>query len=320
MIDYMFNELSVQQFTSQEVANERMVLFVRVCGALNRIGFRSLRLHENIGENLFNLPLSENYQVSQWVEQHEDRDVTNGFRALVTSAPLIDESNPSLLERWSSVEYRVGDDLAYGLGAAHHLDTLAVSFKWDDGPFLSDAVTVQKYELDEDAREMTDDVDVMHACEVEQAERRTEWYQNRIRAVAEEMRDLWENREDYFPSLVFCGDTEQNLSSSQVLGGISRVVEKLRRLNNYAAEWTDGGFSIEDLAGLGVKVSMESKSTMENLRLKSQRRFRLPDGTRAVFEPHIKAGDLRFHFYADEESHTVYVGYIGPHLPTSNFR
>jgi hypothetical protein len=320
MIDYMFNELSVKEYDSRDVANERMALFVRVCRALNRIGFRSLRLHEDTGGNLYNLRIAENYQVSQWIEQHNDRAITNGFRELVTSAPLINEDDPSLLEHWGSIEYTFGEEDAHGLGAAHYLDTIAVSLKLDDGAFLSYTVDIQKLELNEALEESTEMVSVMHACEIEHAEQRAEWYQQKLRAIAEEMRDLWENRETYFPALVFCGETEQNLSSSQVLGGISRVVEKLQRLNQYAAQWEEGGFSTDDVEEFGIRVSMESESTMENRRLRNKRRFRLPNDSREIFEPHIKAGDLRFHFFAEVETHTVYVGYIGPHLPTSNFQ
>jgi len=39
-----------------------------------------------------------------------------------------------------------------------------------------------------------------------------------------------------------------------------------------------------------------------------------------LFEKHIKTGDLRFHFYPDEESNTIYVGYIGSHLSTVKFK
>lgn len=316
----MFNELSVKEYSSREVANERMALFVRVCRALNRIGFRSLRLHEDIGDNLFNIRIAENYQVSQWIEQHNEREITNGFRDLVTSAPLINEDDPSLLEHWGSIEYTFGEEEAHGLGAAHHLDTIAVSLKWDDGPFLSDTVIIKKYELDESLDTSEENVSVLHACEVEQAEQRADWYQQKLRAIAEKMRDLWERREEYFPNLILCGETEQNLGSSQVLGGISRVVEKLQRLDRYAAQWEEGGFSTNDVEEFGIRVSMESESTMQNSRLRNRRRFRLPDDSRETFEPHIKAGDLRFHFYADEENHKIYVGYIGPHLPTSNFQ
>ena len=316
----MFNELSVKEYDSRDVANERMALFVRVCRALNRIGFRSLRLHEDTGGNLFSLRIAENYQVSQWIEQHNDREITNGFRDLVTSAPLINEEDPDLLEHWGGVEYNLNEVNAHGLGAAHYLDTIAVSLKWDDGAFVLDTVDIQKLELNENLEESTEIVSVMHACEIEHAEQRAEWYQQKLRAIAEKMRDLWENRETYFPALVFCGETEQNLSSSQVLGGISRVVEKLQRLNHYAAQWEEGGFSTDDVEEFGIRVSMESESTMGNRRLRNKRRFRLPNDSREIFEPHIKAGDLRFHFFADEADHKIYVGYIGPHLPTSNFQ
>ncbi len=69
-------------------------------------------------------------------------------------------------------------------------------------------------------------------------------------------------------------------------------------------------------AQTNLRVSGESDSTMRFY--SGQRRFKLPDGRRELFEAHIKIGDLRFHFYPDNQEHKVYVGYIGPHLPTVN--
>jgi hypothetical protein len=88
-------------------------------------------------------------------------------------------------------------------------------------------------------------------------------------------------------------------------------------LDTHVQNWESGNFDWHKLkASTNLNVSPESDST---LRLYSaQRKFKLPDGRREVFELHIKVGDLRFHFYPDNQDRKVYVGYIGVHLPTSS--
>jgi len=49
--------------------------------------------------------------------------------------------------------------------------------------------------------------------------------------------------------------------------------------------------------------------------LKREREFWLPNGQKKYFEQHIKmSSGYRLHFFPDNETRQVYVGYIGPHL------
>jgi hypothetical protein len=92
-----------------------------------------------------------------------------------------------------------------------------------------------------------------------------------------------------------------------------QIIEKLKRLNEYANNWQKGSYSDYAAKQYGLDVSGESDSTLN--KYGRQRKFRLPNRKKELFEKHIKTGDLRFHFYPDEESKTIYVGYIGKHLP-----
>jgi hypothetical protein len=63
-------------------------------------------------------------------------------------------------------------------------------------------------------------------------------------------------------------------------------------------------------------VSGESKNVKNNPKLKKERIFFLPNGTKQFFEKHIKlSGGFRLHFYPDETQKKIYIGYVGPHLP-----
>jgi len=61
-----------------------------------------------------------------------------------------------------------------------------------------------------------------------------------------------------------------------------------------------------------LNISPESQPTLRKFGY--QRRFKLPNGTRETFEFHIKTGNLRLHFYPDNNTHEIYIGYIGKHL------
>ena len=131
-------------------------------------------------------------------------------------------------------------------------------------------------------------------------------------------RDLWERRNKLFPSLVLCGNVEDQIKQIGDSGYLNQIVEKLRVLNNAVSSWDTGDFNYKAInRGYPLRISPESSSTMAEEKLRNHRMFSLPDNRRECFELHIKTGDLRFHFYPDNQAKIVYVGYIGPHLPTS---
>ncbi|MCP4151750.1 MAG: hypothetical protein GY757_28660 [bacterium] len=142
------------------------------------------------------------------------------------------------------------------------------------------------------------------------------WFEKKKKESLEAGRELWLRRTEFFPHLILCGVVERQLSTNYGVGSkhFSQLIDRLKKLNNFAAQWTTGGFSDKTLREYGLNVSGEGRQTMQ--KYGGQRRFRFPGGSKAFFEKHIKTGDLRFHFLADEKTHRVYVGYIGPHLDT----
>ena len=93
----------------------------------------------------------------------------------------------------------------------------------------------------------------------------------------------------------------------------------LKLFNDFCASWQIGNFDLKTLnAQTSLNASGESQQTMK--KYGSHRRFKLTDGRREIFELHIKTGDLRFHFFPDNNNKCVYMGYIGKHLPTIKFK
>ncbi|MBC8151877.1 MAG: hypothetical protein H7Z72_03100, partial [Bacteroidetes bacterium] len=143
------------------------------------------------------------------------------------------------------------------------------------------------------------------------------WIQQRQIEQLQRSINVWEKRTEFFPNLILCGDVKGQLKKAGMSSYLTQIIERLRALDNFVSDWKSGAFNLDLLnAQTNLRVSGESDSTM---RLHSgQRKFKLPDGRRETFELHVKTGDLRFHFYVDNHERKVYVGYIGPHLPTSS--
>ena len=94
-----------------------------------------------------------------------------------------------------------------------------------------------------------------------------------------------------------------------------QIINRLKSLNDYAEHWKTGDFSYEDVnATTDLRISPESNNTIKNYG--SLRRFTIPNQGKKLFDLHIKTGNLRFHFYPDNNNRKIYIGYIGKHLRT----
>lgn len=127
---------------------------------------------------------------------------------------------------------------------------------------------------------------------------------------------LWYKSEKLFPNLVLCGEVQSQISKVGNSAHLNQIIERLDSLNTAVNDWDDGDFSYKYVnKNYPLNISPESSRTMESYG--NQRNFSLPNrgGTKS-FELHIKTGNLRFHFYPDNDKKLVYVGYIGSHLDT----
>jgi hypothetical protein len=196
------------------------------------------------------------------------------------------------------------------------LDSIALSFLsiefWDRAKIEN----LTHYFLKEDGRDSDEFVDVRHVSRPDHIQTHVQWLEEKKVQSLEASRDLWNRREEFFPNLILCGSVEQQLTTTFGIRSryFNQLIDRLKKLDTFAREWTTGSFSDKKLKEYGLNVSGETEYTMK--KYGRERRFRLPGGGRAYFEKHIKTGELRFHFLPDEENHRIYVGYIGPHLRT----
>ncbi|MFZ1808174.1 MAG: hypothetical protein WAU36_13170, partial [Cyclobacteriaceae bacterium] len=198
MLDYMFNELSIEKFDAVAIAHERMKLFVKTCSRAREIGWKSLRLHESLGDNVYYIEISDNYFVGKWVEECSEKDVVSLFKGIITESPLLKGDDDKQVNDWGNTEYSINGDIAKGLGAAHFIDTLAVSF-WEEGSrYHKEFVKVHCKTINEDLEIEEFDADVVHASLPEHVDIHKNWLEKRIKEEAEKRKDLWEKRETYF--------------------------------------------------------------------------------------------------------------------------
>lgn len=128
-------------------------------------------------------------------------------------------------------------------------------------------------------------------------------------------RNFWIKRERLFPNLIMCGEVKHQIAVCGNSTHFNQIIDKLKLLENAVANWASGNFSYSQINNnYALRISPESSITMN--RYGNERRFSLPNGGTELFELHIKTGDLRFHFFPDNQNRKVYVGYIGAHLST----
>lgn len=124
--------------------------------------------------------------------------------------------------------------------------------------------------------------------------------------------EIWEKREEIFPNLIFCGDTQKQLEGFGINDKELRTIfEKLNSLDSYLS--SNDQLNFDDL---NFQISPESSSTMQQYG--NLRQFRLPNGTTEIFTLHIKLPNLRIHIFPNNKG-KCFIGYIGKHLPTKKF-
>ncbi|MCG2589519.1 hypothetical protein [Rhodohalobacter sulfatireducens] len=127
--------------------------------------------------------------------------------------------------------------------------------------------------------------------------------------------NFWDRKESLFPNLVFCDgvkDQVEKLGTGKYFG---QVVDILKEFDEANDGWSKGAFSYKEINNRSaLNISPESKRTMD--KYGNQRNFQLPDGSTESFELHIKTGDLRFHFFPNNDTKEIFIGYIGKHLST----
>ncbi len=314
-MELIFNELSIQEPASNKTeAGKRMHYLIDLIRTIaRRFGVsRALRTKRDI----MYLPLAKDYSIREWLNDGQvDKEQRLFFKSVANKSPFLEDiidAEESL--RKSVFDFFFDGICVAGLGAAYLLESPAVSFIGDPR-FKDDPVEITLHSLDDSGEKIEQGVKVCCLSTLEQIEHRKKWFIERLQREIQNGLELWEKKRQLFKYLTFCDSTKKQIEALN--GGepyFQQVCRHLFAINDYVTGWSEGPFKLKD-----ITWSEESKETMKHPRFGPLRHFLCMNDITRIFSKHSKptGGNIRIHFFPiDDNKRTVWIGYIGPHLPT----
>lgn len=284
-------------------AQRRMSTFVRTYRQL------TTRVRLRTDDELSGLELALDYPLARWRnDESVDKEERSYFRTIVhRSPPLVDL--PDQQEEAGATEAWLEGVRSQSCLAAYLASGLMLSFDADPPRWDRRELVIEVDALDQQLEIVRVPVELPHASQPGHVDHWRTWIDFRLRTVGS-AQELWERRNELYPNLVLFPRVEDDLirlSPDQ----FQQVRVKLDDLQRESERWTRGGFPHAQLPN----PSPESQPTMA--RYSDERTFTGPDGARQEFTWHLRytphAGRLYYH---PNQPGTVWIGYIGPHLPT----
>ncbi|MGI2908333.1 hypothetical protein [Tolypothrix sp. VBCCA 56010] len=308
--DLILNELSLRNPASNEqIVQQRMSELIKMIKAVKAQGVKvSLRTKENF----YTIILAPNYPLGRWFND-ADQVERVFIKTLATKAPFsTDIANSEIQDLENNAglsEFYHQGELAIGLGVAHMLNTIAVSLLseecWD-----CSRIEIEARQLDEDEQVIHEIVEIIHASRSNHVHEHADWIEKRIRIQVSDGFDLWNRRNELFPSLEFCEDVGKQIQSLYPGNPMLRqVVKRLFELEKYCQIWTNGAFNSDNIPS---KATPESESRLRQF--KQELTFKCPDGEKRIFSWHLRmtgAGAWRLHFCEELGPGKIIIGYIG---------
>ena len=299
--------------------------FLKLCLRARRHGLKTIVVDQHVDAHWFRIELTPGYYWQDWYSGTATRDPSlkeqaQAFLSISTRQPffLSDELEAALL---IDVEHCESKNSFAALKAAVWHDAAIISLPtrnpWNDSPIM-----VQTHKMN-DAGEIRAEVSwVENFYSLENFSKIEQSLHDARHAAMRSGKDIWENRDNLFPNLEFCGNAPDQLRTwSHRLSCLEQSREAMRVLDLFAEKWGIGEiheYTHETLRGLGLthRVTGESETCVNNRTRLLLRTFHLhTTGEAAFFENHIKITlGFRIYFYCDIRDRSVHVGYIGPHL------
>jgi hypothetical protein len=317
----VFNHHSLP-YSSREEAELAVPQFLKICLKTNNLGLSTILIDEGIDQNWFRLQLANGYFWQDWYNKNNNNqhiDLIRAFRNIKTRQPFF--SSEDIGDGLELFEVKLNGNSEYSAikAAAWHetpLASFATKHPWNTSP-----IQIVVNEIDKDSRFISNLAEIENIYSIEIIERLAPFFLNERKKSIQSGTEIISNQNTCFPYVTFCALAIENLQN----GSFSRTIfeqikDSIASLNSFCEKWNDGIFetySHENLrnAGLNHNVSGESQSVLQDQSLRNEREFWLPNGTKKLFENHIKISKgHRIYFYPDTSTKRVYVGYIGTHL------
>ncbi len=255
---------------------------------------------------LFHIQLALDYPLSKWASDNRNRDRVRYIRSFENRAPF---SAAGLIDPDGLVEYFYGEQRAEGLGYAHGLDGLALSFRLTDR-WDTDAVPLHRRTLaesdDGQLEVVNEPVTARHAATPGHVAVHETWLVKTKLVQVRTGSELWARRADLFPHMDFLARVQGDLAS--LSGGHLRPVEqRLHELEQAMTNWDPS---------LAPTPVWRSKVTPEAEQRKALCHFIDTDGVSRLFDLHARftPGAGRIHFRLDAAARRLVVAYIGKKL------
>ena len=236
----VFNHHSLP-FDAVEDAEECVPDFLKLCVVAGNLGFSTILVDEHIDSDWFRLELAQNYFWQDWYRKNqmdENRDVIRAFRSIATRQPFF--STDDILDDVDLFDVKLEDVSFPALRAAVWSEAPLVSLPtrspWTDSPLL-----VRVEELD-DAGELSNrPFNVLNFFSLHRFESELEHLRKQRNSLIGSGREIFENRANFFPNLVFCGIAGQQLNNWSARKTIlTQVKESLTALNTFCERWMSG--------------------------------------------------------------------------------
>lgn len=323
----ILNEESVP-FESHKDANDKFPVFLKLIDIAFSQRIKLIRTTGKFDTGWFEFPLTHNLVLREWIET-KAYDYKAKVKSIIskTSFPIIPDDEIRILRRYELSEFSLTDDNTVpvpSLGAALLLNQLAISF-YSNEYWREARINIQHYEIAETTGEdeKTTNANVNNISTIENWGIHFEKIDKQRKESVRNGKELWDNRDDWFPNIVFCGETDNQLRAFSFSKGVkTKTWEVLEKLNDFCSENNNAGtFTISNLIEkTGLDISLESETVRNNSKLKQLREFRKPNGNKEYFEWHIKnISNIRLYFQLNITEAQIFVGYIGKHLPTKNY-
>jgi len=313
-LEMVLNELSLRTpaadiLTAQQLMSELIsTLRQATTSGVKRV----LRTSDEINT----IELAPGYPVARWRNDPKvNREEQSFFRTLTSKAPFWTDVAEEIQDNFDLSQVWHQGEEARGLGFAVMIDALAVSLiseaRWDCNRL---ELEVRRFDENEDL--IDERLEIIHASRRNHVQEHSDWINNRIRSRVVNGLELWNRKDELFPSLIFCEAVSEQLQSLGAENPILQLVKnRLSELEDYCKGWTDEAFEPKSLRN----VSPESQVTLQNPKYSKERTFLCPDGKDRVFSWHTKLSfGWRIYFFPNEQRKMI-VGYVGCHLRTVKY-
>lgn len=306
------NELSLPILHSAEEVITLFEGFKEYYKRAQTVGIREVKVQDAF----FTYQLAPGYNFYDWTsDKRADEDLRTLLKSVFGTAPSVDfifenyqKGNDTPLEIKSEGQPSIG----LGLASDKMFNTVAFSFNaqvWHLSSYIVHITATIEGDDDGNLSEITYTAKSRNISSSLHVDTHQNFINEKVVSTIESGAQLWHNRKSFFPNLVFCASTRQQIESLDIQSlQFDQIIQRLFDLQNVAADF-DGTLIRPEM--FPTKTSPES-TTREN-KLAAQLTFKCPDGVDRLFTWHCRftpnAG--RIHFIAYEQQKICLIGYIG---------